>query len=173
MGHTKYVLNFKYVVIYKITSKDNDIKEVYIGSTTDFESRKRAHKTACTAGKRINQKIYKFIREHGVWSNFDMIQIDKIKCKKNDTTTARIREREWYDTLDLDSTLNSNVPFQYDTETRKEYDNEYNKTESRKQHNFQRYKKYRQEHKEESKIYYQLNKEKFKQRYEDRKNLII
>lgn len=172
MGHTKYVLNFKYIVIYKITCKDSQITNGYIGSTTDLQNRMRTHKSACTVGTKTNQKLYKFIREHGGWSNFDMIEIDKVRCYNDDTTTARIREQQWYENDCLDSTLNSNKPFD-NNETRKEYDREYHNTEKRKKINAEQYKKYRDEHKEERKMWYQLNKEKIKQKKKDSKNLII
>ena len=34
-------------LIYKIYCKDEKIKDVYIGQTTDFVRRKFAHKTSC------------------------------------------------------------------------------------------------------------------------------
>jgi len=65
--------------IYKLTCLDPNIKEIYVGSTTNFKQRKKAHKRD---SKKLNQLKYKFIRDNGGWSNWDMIWIKDFPCNK-------------------------------------------------------------------------------------------
>jgi len=60
--------------VYKITCNDPEIRECYIGSTYNFRSRLNAHKTSCEniKSRKYNYKLYKFIRHHGGWTNFNM-----------------------------------------------------------------------------------------------------
>jgi hypothetical protein len=107
--HTKYDISWKYYIIYKITCKDSNIKEGYVGSTQNFKYRETRHKYSCSNEKsdKYGLKLYQFIRAHGHFDNFVMEEIERIKCCND--TEARVKEREWYDTLD--STLNTNRPF--------------------------------------------------------------
>lgn len=107
--HTKYIIAWRYYVIYKISCKDPNITEGYVGSTKDFHARELKHKNRCLDenDKNHNLKLYQFIRANGNFDNFVMEEIDKIKCY--DYTEARIKENEWYDKID--STLNSIRPF--------------------------------------------------------------
>ena len=58
--------------------------------------------------------VYKFIREHGDWDNWDMVQIEIYGVeKKRDLQT---RERYWIE--GLKSSLNSSIPTQTDLEYR-------------------------------------------------------
>ena len=59
--------------IYKLYCKDENIKEFYIGSSTNFKKRKYNHKSKCNNenGKSYNFKLYKFIRANGGFQNFD------------------------------------------------------------------------------------------------------
>ena len=84
LNRVKPSYNFNNAVIYKISCKDENIKECYIGSTINFKVRKIAHKTSCNNRKnrKYNYKIYKFIRENGGLDNWNMIIIKKFKdCK--------------------------------------------------------------------------------------------
>ena len=47
----------------KIVCKDLDIKDLYVGHTTDFKTRKNCHKRVCNNpnDKNHNLPIYKFI----------------------------------------------------------------------------------------------------------------
>ena len=80
-------------VIYKITCKDNNVKDVYIGSTRDFINRRCCHKGSCCdkSNSSYNQPKYKFIRDHGGWINWKMIIIEEYPC--NNKTELLIRER--------------------------------------------------------------------------------
>ena len=122
-------------IIYKITCKDETIKECYIGQTSNFIKRMNTHKNAC---KNINHhnykyKLYSFIRNHLGWENWNMIEIEKFE--HNYILEARNREKYY---INLYGTLNKQIP----TRTVKEY---------------------YQVNKEKFKKYYQVNKEKRKE----------
>lgn len=89
----KNKMNFQNTVIYKIVCKDLNVKDVYIGYTTDFTKKKCLHKKYSLNPeiKYANIQLYPFIRENGGWSNFDMIQIEPFPC--NNAQEAKARER--------------------------------------------------------------------------------
>ena len=60
-------------IVYKLFCLDSDIKEFYIGSSTNFKKRKRDHKHNCNNenSNGHNLKVYKFIRANGGYNNFD------------------------------------------------------------------------------------------------------
>ena len=95
-------------LIYKIVCNNLDVLECYVGSTTDFKSRKYAHKTSCNNefSKAYNLKVYKFIRENGGWDNFTMVLIEEYFCGSK--LECRSRERFWFE--NLNSGLNTNYP---------------------------------------------------------------
>jgi hypothetical protein len=101
-------IDYSKSVFYKIVCKDITITELYVGSTTNFKSRKNGHKTSCyrEEGKDYNYKVYTFIRDNGGWDNWDMIMIHRQSCV--DELEANKIERGFMETLG--STLNSNVP---------------------------------------------------------------
>ena len=68
-------------IIYKILSTDINIKEIYVGSTCNFRTRKFNHKGRCNneTDKAYNYNVYKYIRANGGWDTFDMIQIEEVK----------------------------------------------------------------------------------------------
>ena len=76
-------INYDNTCFYKICCKDTNIKEIYIGQTTDFTRRKYSHGHACYNDKRpdYNMRVYKFIRDNGGWDNWDMILIENCKCE--------------------------------------------------------------------------------------------
>tara|TARA_R110000796_G_scaffold243075_1_gene365469 strand:+ start:85 stop:741 length:657 start_codon:yes stop_codon:yes gene_type:complete len=67
-------------LIYKIMCKDSSVREMYIGSSTD-SYRKSKHKSACNKeNKKNNLKLYKFIRAHGGWDNWKLVELYKYPC---------------------------------------------------------------------------------------------
>ena len=88
-------IDYSNTIIYKINCKDESIKEVYVGHTTNFSQRKYAHKISSEKDK--NLRIHGIIRENGGWDNWDMIEIAKYVCK--DSTEARIKEQEHFNSL--------------------------------------------------------------------------
>jgi hypothetical protein len=118
----KAAIDYSKCVIYKIVCNDLDVKDVYVGHTTDFRKRKSEHKTNCNNenGKKYNFKVYSVVRENGGWSNWSIIEIEKYSC--NDSNEARSRERYFYECLNAN--LNSQRPIETKTDislNKKEY----------------------------------------------------
>lgn len=103
-------IDYSNTIIYKIFCKDDNVKDLYVGHTTNFAKRKYSHKMGVN-DLTNNTKIYKAIRENGGWENWDMVEIAKYECK--DVTEARIKECEHYD--ELKASLNAHPPY-VDTE---------------------------------------------------------
>jgi hypothetical protein len=98
--------NYSKVYIYKIVCKDINIKECYVGHTTNFANRKHVHKCDSVSKK---AKVYEFIRMNGGWSNWDMILIEICNFgEEGNELIARRKEREWQERLN--ATLNSITP---------------------------------------------------------------
>ena len=108
-------INYSAVIIYKLCCKDVEVTEIYVGHTTNFKQRKKGHKGACTNedDKSYNTYVYKFIRDHGGWINWDMIQICCIECL--DKRDAESKERAYIE--QLGAKLNKCIP----TRTKTEY----------------------------------------------------
>ena len=134
--------NYNKSMIYKLCCKDPSIKEIYIGSTTNFTRRKHSHKSACNNEnyKNYNIYVYRFIRENGNWSNWDMVLVEEVSCETK--LELYKKEREWFDKLG--ATLNKQVPCGINKEHYKEY-----------------HKKYYEDNKENNKV----NKEKYNKKY--------
>ena len=98
-------INYKHSMIYKIVCRDPTITDAYIGSTTDFVSRKSKHKITCRNGK-SNLTVYRFINDHGGWENWDMILIQSFTC----TTNLELHQRERHYIDELKPTLNMRKP---------------------------------------------------------------
>jgi hypothetical protein len=115
----KKPIDYSKTIIYKIVCKDLNIKDCYVGHTTNWVKRKSRHKENCN---KLNTKIYKFIRENGNWENWEMIEVKKYPC--NDKREAESEERKIYE--ELNAGLNNNRPFITEDE-RKEYNKKKNK----------------------------------------------
>jgi hypothetical protein len=98
--------DYSNTIIYKICCKDETIKDIYVGHTTNFVQRQNAHESACK-NLHNNIRIYKIIRSNGGWKNWDMVEIAKYCCKNR--TEARIKENEHYN--ELQASLNSCQPY--------------------------------------------------------------
>lgn len=87
-------IDYSNAVIYKLSCKDKNITEIYIGSTTHFINRKNMHKSCCNniESKKYNMSKYKFIRDNGGWDNWEMIEIEKFAC--NNKRELEKREEE-------------------------------------------------------------------------------
>jgi predicted GIY-YIG superfamily endonuclease len=99
------IIDYSKSIIYKFCCKDVSIKDIYIGSTTNFRQRKRQHKCRCNT-QNHQSKLYQFIRENGGFDNWDMIMIEQINCE-NRLELLR-KEREWLEKLG--GTLNTEIP---------------------------------------------------------------
>ena len=116
---TKKPIDYSKTVIYKIVCNDLNVKDLYVGSTTDFRKRKSNHKTNCNNVnlKEYKYNVYQFIRDHGNWENWTVVLVEKYPC---DTSLEKLkRERYWYETLG--ATLNKQVPNQTQQESSKQY----------------------------------------------------
>ena len=98
-------IDYSNTVFYKIYCKDINFHDVYIGHTTNFVQRKHAHKRACnkSTDQSHNFKVYKIIREHGGWDNWNMEMIGFKNCK--DHSEACTVEQEYFDSYE--ASLNS------------------------------------------------------------------
>jgi len=135
-------IDYSNTIIYKLCCNNPNITDVYVGHTTDFTNRKRQHKQNCNNEKSYNFYVYQFIREHGGWTNWSMIEIEKICCI--DANDARKNERRNLELLG--ATLNMVIPSRTQKETDKiYYDNNVEKEQIR------------------HKIYYDNNVEKIKE----------
>ena len=128
------MVNYSQSIIYKICCRNPDIKEIYIGSTTNFYRRKQEHKNRCNNSndKSYNFNVYKFIRANGNWKNWDMVEIEKYNC--NDKLELHKQERYWLE--ELNASLNMCIPSRNQKEYQKEYrDNNKLKIKEYKQNN--------------------------------------
>ena len=163
------VINYNESTVYKLCCKDVSVKEIYVGSTTNFIRRKYQHKSICNNvnDKSHNSHVYIFIRETGGFDNWDMIEVEKYNAKdKKD-----LEKRERFFIEDLGASLNNNIP----SRTKKEY------YEENKEYLNELRKKYYEANKEQiledKKKYYEDNKDQIlevKKKYrEDNKDQII
>ena len=104
----KTEIDYSNTIIYKITCKNQAIKDVYVGHTTNFVQRKHGHKQTCINNKSLNYncKLYEVIRTNGGWDNWQMEIINFFKCA--DHYEARKKEQEYF--VSLNATLNSIEP---------------------------------------------------------------
>jgi hypothetical protein len=149
-------IDYSNTIIYKLVCNDVEIKELYVGHTTDFKARKNKHKHSCNTetNKSYNIYVYQFIRENGGWTNWTMVLIEEIKC--NNKLEACKVERKYIE--ELQASLNKIIP----TRTKEEY-NALHKEELN-----QYQKEYNELHKEEinkyKKEYNALHKEDINQK---------
>jgi len=120
-----------------------NIKDIYVGSTTNKNRRKQQHKRNCNDEndkEKYNMRVYKFIRETGGFDNWSLILVEKYPC--NSKQELEMRERYWME--QLHSTLNSKSVTSYQHlwfEDRCEYYKKY--TEENKNHLREHRKEYR------------------------------
>ena len=113
-------VDYKNALIYKIYCKDNNVKDIYIGETTDFIRRKYAHKINCN--KKIQQKkssrstLYQTINSNGGWNNWVIEEIEKFPCKNK----QQLLDRESFWIIELNASLNDKV-----SKSTKEYKKEW------------------------------------------------
>lgn len=105
-------IDYSNTIIYKITCTNPEIKDVYVGHTTNFVQRKHCHKQGCNNIKSSNYncKLYKTMREKGGWDNWKMEIIDFFNCSNQ--YEARQKEQEYF--ISLNANLNSVEPIKPD-----------------------------------------------------------
>ena len=104
----KTKIDYSSTLFYMIFCKDTNIKDLYIGHTTNFVQRKHAHKQSCTNIKSANYpcKLYSVIRDNGGWDNWKMQIIAFHECEN--IMAAKKYEQKYFE--DYDATLNSIEP---------------------------------------------------------------
>lgn len=87
--------NYKSSCIYVIEFK-NEV--IYVGSTTNFTTRKRQHKYTCLNEKMkgYNIPLYKFIRKNGSWDNVLIKKILDFPCETK--RELNLKEHEYINT---------------------------------------------------------------------------
>ena len=105
---SKVDIDYSNTIFYKISCKDTNITDLYIGHTINFVQRKYGHKQACNNPKYANYncKVYNIIRQNGGWDNWRMDIIAYHECK--DLYEARNKEQEYF--ILYNATLNSIEP---------------------------------------------------------------
>jgi len=90
-------IDYSNTVFYKIVCKDVSVRDVYIGHTINFVQRKHAHRRSCNKAndQSHNYKVYRIIREHGGWENWNMEMIGFKNCKNH--SEACTTEQEYFD----------------------------------------------------------------------------
>ena len=175
----KINIDYSNTIIYKIVCKDINIKDLYVGHTTNFVKRKYQHKFR---SENENFNVYTFIRQNGGWDNFEMLEVEKHTC--NNGNEARTQERFWIE--NLNANLNMSLPTQTMTEycekqkvkrseqqkiytiknkdKLKVYQNQW--YEKNKEQVLENSKQYNEEHKEEKREYLKSYREKYSQRFD-------
>ena len=146
----------KNYIIYKIVC--DDLPDfIYVGSTGDFNYRKRKHQTNSKDEncKAYNYKLYTTIRENGEWENWRMIQIHQMQ---NVTKREAEAIEEDY-RVELKANLNTNRAYRF-PEVSKElkaigFKNWYDSDKGKK--NYVARKEHKVEYKKE---WYKANKER-------------
>lgn len=106
--------------IYKICSKDENIKDFYIGHTIKkIITRFQEHKSRSKKNQHIY--FYNFVLNNGGWDNFIIILIEEFQCQTN--YEARQRELYYYELLK--PSLNKNCPLTTEEEKKKKYEDYY------------------------------------------------
>ena len=145
----KNPMDYSKTVIYKICCKDTNIKDVYIGHTTNFTKRQSHHKSNfCNPNcHEYDKLLYKCIRENGEWENWSMIQLAKVHC--NDRREAEAIEHQWIE--QLSPSLNINKPYAMCKENPAEYKQQW--YEEHKTDILEKAKHHYEEHKDEKLTY--------------------
>ena len=155
-------MDYSHTIIYKICCKDTNIKDTYVGHTTNFTKRKNQHKTLIN-DELCKRKIYECIRVNGGWDNWSMIQIEDHKCANK--REAEMRERYWMETLQ--ASLNCNNPYTIYTENPVEYKQHWYK--ENKEEILEKVKEYASKNKEQIKSYQDDYREKNKAKLAEQK----
>jgi hypothetical protein len=141
----------KNYIFYKIYCHDNDY--IYVGSTCNFNNRKRQHKENTNLdNKKKNFKVYKTIRENGGWENWKMIQIGtreqitkrqaeqieeeyilQLKAELNDKRAYRSEQVKKEQKAISDKKYRESEKGKASQEKRKDYFTQYNNSEETKE----------------------------------------
>jgi hypothetical protein len=92
-------MDYTNTIIYSLVCKSIEVRDMYVGHTTNFSKRKSRHKDACinNANPKYVYPVYRKIRETGGWDNWAMVMIEQYPCENR--LTAERREREHIEAL--------------------------------------------------------------------------
>ena len=68
--------------LYRLQSKNEKIRQIYIGSTWCFIISRDYHRNACNIPEHpeYNTRVHMFIREHGGWDKWDFVELYAFTC---------------------------------------------------------------------------------------------
>ncbi len=98
-------VDYQKTFIYKLCCKDFNVKDIYVGHSTNFKLRNQAHKNDCCHNinsKSYNSYKYRFIRENGGFDNWIMIKLYDYPCENKRQAEAE----ECKTMIELGATLN-------------------------------------------------------------------
>ena len=138
--------------VYKLVCKDIEVKEIYVGSTTNITKRKCEHKCRCNNknGHGYNYPVFLYIRANGGFENWEMIVIERVEYNEK----YELKTRERFHLEELKATLNKQVP----NRTVGEWNDD------NREHRHQYYLDNKEHNKQYKQQYQQDNKEQIKQR---------
>ena len=95
--------------IYKISCKDKQITDCYIGSTTNLQRRTWKHRSDChfPGSRAYNREVYKKMRDHGGWENWEINPLAVVKCQNKKELLDL--ERKYYE-AEKNASLNTHYP---------------------------------------------------------------
>ena len=134
-------IDYSKACIYKIVCKDPEVRDCYIGSTTNLVQRRKVHKSNCNINsrKQHNYYVYQFIRKNGGWENWELVKIKDYPCSNKEDLHSE--ERIYFE--ELSSKLNKNFPSRSRRERERQYyyENRNNRKEKLKQYSMNSRKK--------------------------------
>ena len=110
------MVNYNNSAIYKLFCKNEEINDMYIGSTINFKRRKSQHKSKSIKempNDNSKCKLYKCIQENGGFDNWDMEILENVNCE-NQNELYKI-ERSYIEKL------NANLNYVIPSRTHEEY----------------------------------------------------
>ena len=93
-------IDYSKCVIYKIVCNDFNVKDIYVGHTTDFTKRKSIHKKQCNDKNNKIYKINEIINNNGGWYHWSLIVVEEYNECKN-IYKAKERVRYWFEMLSI------------------------------------------------------------------------
>jgi hypothetical protein len=86
--------DYQNTIIYKIICLDTEVKEFYVGHTTNKKQREKCHRDRSNPNHcKSKMKLYDFIINHGGWDRFYIEVIEEYPC--TNVKEARTREQYW------------------------------------------------------------------------------
>ncbi len=152
-----------YCIVHKL---DNEMDNIYFGSTKDLCDRKRNHKIVCNneTSEKYNFKVYQYIRENGGMENFQFIILEECEVEK-----LKRLEQSYMDVYkpSLNMSNANGLDIERHIANTKEW------YENNKEYKLQQYKEYYQKNKEYINIrrkqyiidYYEKNKERQNEKF--------